>query len=345
MYNLRYSIRSLGCDGLTIITITFVIILDGLLLDDEPIFEPLEWSLIQTWVIYIYGLTWASEVLFSSRFGSYTNRDKIVWIGLFKNYYGILNWLLINLIILTVFVTLPFYSELTYLFSYAALWWNWFSAPYFFRLFSLFAVLLSCTKLVSLSLRWSSKSVTSMLLLFSLLIVSTIFYFQAVTTILSYSSDIHIFNKTGWSELSRIVNGPLKWGWGSQTRDHFSYHKTTTLIWAKNDFAILRSLLLFNIFLFLFLLILFLQISIYLKISYTSSGLSFNQINTLNNLIQYFLILLSFGFILVMLSIMYQYLRIPYETFIFIKFLDLIYEELDLIVDFFKSCLCFYVIC
>lgn len=316
--------------------IILVLILDGLIFDDEPLFEPLEWSLVQTWVIYIYGLTWAAEVIFSSRYGSYSNRDKIVWIGLFKTYYGLLNWLIINLILVTVFVTLPFYFEITYLFSYAVVWWSWFSAPYFFRLISLVSLLLVVLQLAQLSVRWASNRVLILLYFLTIVVIAFMFYFQSLTTWLGFFSDVNTFSKSGWSELHRIVNGPLKWGWGSTSRDHFSYHQTTTTFWAKNDRLLLGSLLFFNIFLFLFIFFLFAKVVVYFKIIQTDQTASHTHLTVLYSSVQYFLFMLGFGCILTTLSVFYQYIRLPLEYSVFVKFGSLITAQIDLMSDVFS---------
>lgn len=314
-------------------SVFIILLLDSLLLDDEPLWEPLEWSVLQTWVLYSYLFTWVSEVVFSSRYGSYTNRDKIVWIGLFRAYYGMLYWFFFNLCVVTVFVTLPFYFEITYAISYSVVWWNWISSVFFFKFISLFSVILVLAVLLRLRARWASLAETRLLLLGILLLLSFLFFFQTFFTWFAFFTDVDTFQTSGWSELSRIVNGPMKWGWGSATRDHFSYHKTTSVFWAKNDQLILGSLLFINIFLFLFLFFLLLQVFSYFWVLSYSGEVSHNGLTFLYTTLLHFMYLV-FGFgALVVLSMVYQFMRFPVELFYYVKFIQLVRLEGELILD------------
>ena len=51
---------------------------DALIADDEPLWEPVEWSLVQSWILFIFLFAWIAENLISSRYGNYTGRDKRV---------------------------------------------------------------------------------------------------------------------------------------------------------------------------------------------------------------------------------------------------------------------------
>lgn len=318
-----------------LLSILAILLLDGLLLDDEPLWEPLEWSVIQNWILYSYIFTWASEVIFSSRYGSFTNRDKIVWIGLFRVYYGLLYWFFINLVIVTIFVTLPFYFEITYAISYSVVWWNWISSIFFFKFISFFAVILTLVSLVRLRARWSTQRDTRLLILLILILLSFLFYFQTLNTWFGFFTDVEAFRKSGWSELSRITNGPLKWGWGSSNRDHFSYHKTTTTFWAKNDQLVLSSLLFINIFLFLFLFFLILQVVTYYWVLAYSGEVSHNGLTYLySTLLHFFYLILGFS-ILVLLSLIYQFMRFPTELYYYVKFIQLMRLEGEMLLDIF----------
>nr|ACX30970.1 hypothetical protein [Moneuplotes minuta] len=317
------------------LSILLILLFDGLLLDDEPLWEPLEWSVVQTWILYSYIFTWASEVIFSSRYGSFTNRDKVVWIGLFRTYYGLLYWFFINLIIVTVFVTLPFYFEITYAISYSVVWWNWLSSVFFFKFISFFSVILLLMSLIRLRARWTSQWEIRYLLLLVLFFLSFLFYFQTFITWFSFFTDTDTFRKSGWSELSRVTNGPLKWGWGSSSRDHFSYHKTTTAFWAKNDQLVLSSLLFINIFLFLFLFFLILQVIAYYWVLSYSGEISHNGLTYLySTVLHFFYLILGFSF-LVLLSLIYQFMRFPVELFYYVKFVQLMRLEGELVLDIF----------
>lgn len=315
-------------------SVVLILLIDALILDDEPLWEPLEWSVIQTWVLYIYIFTWASEVIFSSRYGSYTNRDKIVWIGLFRAYYGLIYWFFFNIILVTVFITLPFYFEITYLISYSVVWWNWLSSVFFFKLISTFMVVLTLLNILKSSARWMSLLEMRIIITFVLVVLSVIFYFQTMTTWFSYFTDVSEFRNSGWSEMSRIVNGPLKWGWGSDSRDHFAYHHTPTSFWAKNDPLILGSLLFINIFLFLFMFFLLLQVIAYYWTLVSSAEVSYNGLTFLFSTVQFFFYLVAGLFLLVILSLLYQFIRFPVELFYYLKFIQLFKLQWAVIADF-----------
>lgn len=317
-----------------LLSVLVILALDSLLLDDEPLWEPLEWSVMQTWVLYIYILTWASEVIFSSRYGSYTNRDKIVWIGLFRVYYGLIYWFFINIIVVTVFITLPFYFEITYMISYSVVWWNWLSSVFFFKFLSVLMVALSLLLILKQAVRWLPIAHLRLLLAAVIFLLSIIFFFQSLTTWFSYFTDVSEFQKSGWSEMSRIVNGPLKWGWGSDSRDHFAYHQTPTSFWAKNDPLILGSLLFINVFLFLFMFFLILQVLVYYWVAVSSGELSHNGLSFIFSTVQFFIYLVFILFLLVVLSLLYQFIRFPVELFYYLRFIQLFKLQWLVIVDF-----------
>jgi hypothetical protein len=72
-------IRFLGVGLFYIYYSTFIMYIDACLTDDEPIWEPIEWSLVQTWILFLFTFAWIAENLICSRYGSYTGRDKRVW--------------------------------------------------------------------------------------------------------------------------------------------------------------------------------------------------------------------------------------------------------------------------
>lgn len=311
-----------------------VLVIDGLLLDDEPIWEPLEWSVAQTWILYVYIFSWAAEVIFSSRYGSYTNRDKVVWIGLFKAYYITLLWLLINMFVVTIFITLPFYFEITYLISYSVVWWNWVSSIFFFKFVSIFAIVVTLAQILRYQLRWLNVASLKLLLVTIIFLLSYLFYFNFLITWFSYFTDPNEFKNSGWSDLSKITNGSLKWGWGTEARDNFSYHKTPTVFWAKNDQLILSSFLFLNIFVFLYFFFLILQVLVVYRVLNSSSELSYNMATFLASTLKQFLyLILSFG-ILTTLSLFYQFLRFPFELAWFGKVSYLSQIEWGVIWDF-----------
>ena len=75
-------------DGLLYIKGLLVLcMVDAIIADDEPLCEPVEWSLIQSWILFIFLFAWIGENLISSRYGSYTGRDKRVWFSWYKTLF------------------------------------------------------------------------------------------------------------------------------------------------------------------------------------------------------------------------------------------------------------------
>jgi hypothetical protein len=315
---------------------TFIIALalDTLILDDEPLWEPLEWSVMQTWILFLYVFSWTAEVLFSSRYGSYTNRDKIVWIGLFKVYYMILAWFILNVFIVTIFVTLPFYFEVTYAISYSVLWWNWLTSAFFYKLTVLFSTILILALLIRFQIRWSSHYLTVPFLTIIVFIIAYTLYFLSMTVLFGFFTDSLDFRDSGWSDYSKIIHGPKKWGWGLEGRDHFSYHKTPENLWFKNDPLIASSLLFLNIFFLFYFFFLFLQVLSILRTVVASGELSFNQTTFFYGTLKYFYYLLLLISFLVVMSLFYQFLRFPFELGWFGKAIYLSRSEWLVIYDF-----------
>lgn len=327
--------KIINLEGFVYLRNLFIILLiDGLVLDDEPLWEPLEWSVMQTWILYVYAFAWMAEVIFSSRYGSYTNRDKVVWIGLFKVYSMLKLWFVGNIVIITVFVTLPFYFEITYAVSYSVVWWNWYTAVFFFKFASIFSILLVLANILRFQIRWTTHSTTYILLVLISLILMYLLYFCFITTLFAFFTDPSEFRNSGWSNLSRVSHGPLKWGWGLDSRDHFAYHRTTTVFWYKNDPLIASSMLFLNIFIFKFLFFMTLQSLAVTRVVYYSGELSFNLVTFLFTSLKQFFYFILFLSSLVVLSYIYQFMRFPFELYWFSKMFFLGETQLYVIIDF-----------
>jgi len=313
----------------------FIFCIDGLLFDDEPIWEPIEWSLVQTWILFLFIFAWISEVLFSSKFGSYTNRDKIVWLGLHKTYFIFQFWFLINIFIVTIFVTLPFYYEITYLASYIVLWWNWLNAVFFFKLSSIFSFIILLVLIIKSQLRWLQPRTVILLFLLIVVLIAYLLYFNFITTFFAFFTDLTTFSQSGWMETSNLIHGPLKWSYGSETRDHFSYHSTTTSFWFKNDPLIASSFLFLNVFLFFYMLFILIQTFVFIRMIYISHLISYNNLTFYLATIKQFFYLLLFLIFLVFMSFVYQLIRFPFELYWFNKVLFYGYSFTKVLHDFF----------
>jgi hypothetical protein len=123
---------------ITLLTLLLVISVDSLLIDDEPLWEPIEWSMVQSWILFIYLFSWIAENLIVSRYGSYTGRDKRIWFSWYKTFWGIELVYVLSLGAAILCVITPFYYEVNYLLSFSLSWWNWYSQTFFFKFVSLY---------------------------------------------------------------------------------------------------------------------------------------------------------------------------------------------------------------
>lgn len=311
----------------------FIFLIDSLLLDDEPLWEPLEWSLVQTWILFIFVFAWAAEVIFSSRFGSYTNRDKKVWLGLHKVFWLIEFWFMINLGIVTVFITLPFYFEITYTISYIVLWWNWYNSFFFFKFIFTFSLLKLLLNTIYYFVRWINLNFFVFLLVFFLTFFFYFLFFLFYFLFFLFFTDSNLYSQNGWVDYSNITHGPLKWNWGLQGSDHFSYHKTPETFWYKNDPLIASSMLLLNLFLFLFLFLFVIKLLVFIRVTYTSNNISFNFFTFFASSFNQFFYFFLFIFIFNLTSLLLIILRSPFDLYWFVKIVKIFEIWGLLIVD------------
>lgn len=311
-----------------------LLIIDGLLFDDEPVWEPLEWSLLQTWLLFIFVFAWAAEVIFSSKYGSFTNRDKKVWMGLHKTYWLFQFWFIANLFIVMVFVTLPFYFEITYSVSYLVVWWNWFNSFFFFKITFIFSLILLLIRTASFQMRWSRAPSTLWIFFLITFLIAYLLYFNFIITFFSFFSDISSFSKTGWMEWDKLTQGPLKWGYGTASRDHFSYHKTTLSFWFKNDPQIAGSMLFLNLFFFFFFFFLFIMALSTLRTLLSNTEFTFNNITFFFSSVKQFYYLILFLVFLLAMSLLYSLIRFPFELFWFAKIIYFLASLAEVMLDF-----------
>ena len=92
----QIAIRFFGVGLFYIYYSTFIMYIDACLTDDEPIWEPIEWSLVQTWILFLFTFAWIAENLIVSRYGSYTGRDKRVWFAWYKTFWLMELYYIIN---------------------------------------------------------------------------------------------------------------------------------------------------------------------------------------------------------------------------------------------------------
>jgi hypothetical protein len=128
--------------------------IDACLTDDEPIWEPIEWSLVQTWILFLFTFAWIAENLIVSRYGSYTGRDKRVWFAWYKTFWLMELYYIINFGAAIILVIVPFYYELNYNLSFVVSWWHWYTRLFFFKFISVYSIILMYAIILQFSVRW-----------------------------------------------------------------------------------------------------------------------------------------------------------------------------------------------
>jgi hypothetical protein len=132
----------------------FILFIDACLTDDEPLWEPIEWSLVQTWILFIFSFAWIAENLIVSRYGSYAGRDKRVWMAWYKTFWLIEGYYVLNYGVAVVLVIVPFYFELNYNLSFIYSWWNWFSRVFFYKFTLFYTIILLISFWLQVNVRW-----------------------------------------------------------------------------------------------------------------------------------------------------------------------------------------------
>lgn len=307
-------------EGASYLRSLFVIFyIDALITDDEPLWEPIEWSLIQTWLLFIFMFAWIGENLIASRFGSYTGRDKRVWFAWYKTFWLIEGWYAISYGLTGLFVIVPFYYELTYQLSFILSWWNWYSRIFFFKFISMFALLLILAQLILITNRvahWSKLSILIGLINFCLLYF---FFLQFILVFFSYSTDPVWYQKTRHNEYIQLSHEPLKWGWGGERRDHFTYHKVSSSLWFKNETPFASAFLLFQLFFLLSVFFLAIFWIVLFRRSFSFEEISFTFLTYCISALRQFLFLFLLLYILIGVSFVGNYWRFPIE---FLPFLS-----------------------
>jgi hypothetical protein len=312
---LFYYKKTIG-DGFMFVRGLFLIFLvDALVTDDEPLWEPIEWSLVQTWLLFIFIFAWIAENLITSRFGSYTGRDKRVWLAWYKSFWMIELIYVISYGATSMFVIVPFYYELTYNLTFVFSWWNWYTKIFFFKFISLYTFVLLLANYLLINVKWFNWKKNLILIFLILFFLLFLLYTQFIITFFSYFTDPLWYQKTRFVDYIQLSHEPLKWGWGPSERDHFTYHKVSTVFWFKNDAPFAGAFLMFNFFFFFCLFGLTLYWVTLFRRVYTTNEISYTfVVYCVSSLKQFFFFfLLLFG--LIFISFIMSYWRFPIEFF------------------------------
>jgi hypothetical protein len=290
-----------------------IFFIDACITDDEPLWEPIEWSLVQTWLLFIFIFAWIAENLIISRYGSYTGRDKRVWLAWFKSFWLMNLYYAITYGVASLFVIVPFYFELTYSVSFIFNWWNWYTRVFFFKFISIFTLIILISHLLQLNIRWLNwKKLILFILIINFFIIYLLFT-HFIMTFFGYFTDPLWYQKTRFVDYIQLSHEPLKWGWGPAKRDHFTYHKVTTVFWFKNDGPFAGAFLNMHIFFFLNIFFLYIYWVTLLRRVYTTEEVTYTFtvycISSLKQFYYFFFLLYLF----IIMSFIVCYWRFPIE--------------------------------
>lgn len=291
----------------------FILFIDACLTDDEPLWEPVEWSLVQTWILFIFAFAWIAENLIVSRYGSYTGRDKRVWMAWYKTFWLIEGYYVINYGVVCVFVIVPFYFETNYNLSFVYSWWHWYSRVFFFKFISIFTIILFISYYLQMSVRWLNWKKGLVLILLINIFLSYLIYTQFIMTFFGYFTDPVWYQKTRPVDYIQLSHEPARWGWGSAKKDHFTYHNVKTVFWFKNDGPFAASFLFFQTFLFVCIFLLYIYwITLFRRVYATKEIPLTYTTYCVSSLKQFFYFFLMF-YIMIFLSYVSNYSRFPIE--------------------------------
>ena len=315
IYLLEVWKRTIG-DGFIYIRGLFIIFfIDACLTDDEPIWEPVEWSLVQSWIMFIFLFAWIAENLISSRYGSYTGRDKRVWFSWYKTFWLVEGWYIISLGAACLWVMIPFYFEITYSTSFLVSWWNWYSRVFFFKFISLYTIILFISYFLQINIRYSNWRKSFVLIILINFFLSYLIYIHFFMTFFGYFTDSNWYHKTRLVDYVQLSHEPNKWSWGTSKRDHFSYHRSSTVFWFKNDGPFASSFLFINLLFLISLFLLYFYWVTLIRRVYATQEVTYTYTTYCISGLKQFFYFFLFLFLFIFFSFMFNYWRLPIEFF------------------------------
>lgn len=309
------SYRTFGEGFIYLRGLFIIFFVDSLITDDEPIWEPIEWSLVQTWIMFIFLFAWIAENLITSRFGSYTGRDKRIWFSWYKTFWWVELWYALSMGAAILFVVTPFYYELTYSMNWMISWWNWYSRVFFCKFIAVYSVILYLAYYLQITLRFFNWKKSLLLILLINFFIAYLIYIHFFMAFFCYFTDPLWHTQTRLIDYIQMSHEPNKWAWGSTKRDHFSHHHSSTVFWFKNDgpfagaFLFTQMLFLTSLF-FLFFYWLTLARRVYAtnEITYTYTTYA---VSSLRQFFYFFFLL----FVFIFMSFIVSYWRFPVEFY------------------------------
>ena len=313
----------------------FIFFIDACLTDDEPLWEPIEWSLVQTWILFIFTFAWIAENLIVSRYGSYAGRDKRVWMSWYKTFWLIEGYYMLNYGVVAVFVMVPFYFEINYNLSFIYSWWHWYSRVFFFKFISVYSVVLLIAYLLQLNLKWLNWKKSLVLVLIVNLFLAYLIYTHFILVFFGYFTDPIWYQKSRSVDYIQLSHEPSRWGWGFAKKDHFTYHNVKTVFWFKNDGPFASSFLMFHLFLFVCIFLLFIFWITLLRRLWSLKEISITFttycVSSLRQFFYFFLCL----YIFIFLSFIINYMRLPLEFFYYVDNVSWLSNFFDILVSYY----------
>jgi len=287
--------------------------IDACLTDDEPLWEPIEWSLVQTWIFFLFTFAWIAENLIISRYGSYTGRDKRVWFSWYKTFWLIEAYYIINFGAAIVFVIVPFYYELNYNLSFVVSWWHWYTRLFFFKFITLYSLVLVFALIFHWNVRWVfwKKSFVSIILIN--IFIGYLLYTHFIMSFFGYFTNPVWYQQVRTNDYIQLSHEPARWGWGGAKKDHFPNHGTKTVFWFKNDNLFAASFLLLHLYVFLSLFFLFIYWIVLFRRVYSMSEVPLTLTTYCISSLKQFFYLFMGMYIFIFLSYISHYLRFPLE--------------------------------
>lgn len=329
--------RTFGFGFYYIRGVIFLLFIDACLTDDEPLWEPIEWSLVQTWILLIFSFAWIAENLIVSRYGSFTGRDKRVWMAWYKTFWLIEGFYALNYGAASVFVIVPFYFEVNYNVSFIYSWWHWYSRVFFFQFIASYSVILLMGHLLQINLRWINwkKGVFPILLIN--IFIAYLIYTHFIMVFFGYFTDPVWYQKSRPVDYIQLSHEPSRWGWGPAKKDHFTYHNVKTVFWFKNDGPFASSFLMFHLFLFVCLFFLFIFWLSLLRRVWATKELPTTFVTYCVSALKQFFYFFLFLYILVFYSFIINYMRLPWEYYYFLNntswvsnFFDILFNYIEI---------------
>ena len=286
---------------------------DALIIDDEPLWEPIEWSMVQSWILFIFLFAWIAENLIVSRYGSYTGRDKRVWFSWYKSLQLINLWYVLTLGAAILFVITPFYYETNFIMSYTTLWWNWFTKAFFFQYLSTLGISVLILFIIQVNLRWFNWKKIFFLVLLIAFLFSYLLYTQFFMAFFSYFTNVNWYTSTRMTDYIQLSHEPNKWGWGAKKRDHFSYHNSKTVFWFKNDGPFAAAFMFIQFLFFISLFMTYLYWIVLLRRIYATQEFSYTYTTYAISALKQFFYFSLLLYVFIFMSYFVCYWRFPIE--------------------------------